>query len=166
MELLAVAGGSACLAFGLRGWALESDSPAKRQPNVSASLWLGSLLVMLPTMAMLFHYRFSAVANSLLLYGHEMAALVIAMLLCGVGVMSQLRSTTLVGGAGLGIYLLSLLTMIQFPAMLQNAAVLMMIGGGLFFGVGLLLSMYRDYVISIPTRVKEGKGLFQILKWR
>ena len=166
-EILAIVGGLACLTFGLRGWALESDAAAERKSGVSASLWMGSLLVMLPTMAMLFHYRGSAAAaDSVLLYGHEMAVIVIAMLLCGVGVMCQLRSATLVGGTGVGIYLLSLLTMIQFPAMLQNAAVLMMMGGGLFFGVGLLLSIYRDYVISIPNRAKEGKGLFQILKWR
>ena len=166
-ELLAVVYGLGCLGFGLRGWALESDSTVERKSSVSASLSIGSLLVMIPTMAMLFHYRCSTVdVSSLLLYGHEMATIVIAMLLCGVGVMCQLRSATLVGGAGVGIYLLSLLTMIQFPVMLQNAAVLMMIGGGLFFGVGLLLSVYRDYVISIPSRAKEGKGLFQIFKWR
>lgn len=167
VELVAVTGGLACLAFGLRGWAQESNTVVARQTSVTASLWVGSLLVLLPTMAMLFHYRYFTVgADSLLLYGHEMAVIAIAMLLCGVGVMCQLRSATLVGGTGVGIYLLSLLTMIQFPALLQNAAVLMMIGGGLFFGVGLLLSIYRDYVISIPSRAKEGKGLFQILKWR
>ncbi len=166
-EILAVAGGVVCLGLGLRGWAVESETAVARRTNVSVSLWMGSLLVMVPTIVMLFYYRGAAdTLDSPLLYAHEIAVIVGAMLLSGIGVMCQLRSATLVGVAGVGVYLLSLLTMIRFPAMLQNAAVLMMIGGGLFFGIGLLLSIYRDWVISLPNRVREGRGLFQILKWR
>ena len=164
VEALMVLAGAGFLGYGMLGWA--SETKATERSN-SLALWTGSLLTMVPTTLLLLHYRFFAVSTqSMWLYSHEVLTIGIALALCGSGVLCKLRSTTLVGGAGLTIYLLSLLGMIQVPALLNNVAVLMMVGGGLFFAVGILLSVYRDYVISLPNRVRAGKGLFQILKWR
>jgi len=42
----------------------------------------------------------------------------------------------------------------------------MMVGGGLFFSIAVLLSVYRDRLLSIPQRIQEGEGVFRIFKWR
>jgi hypothetical protein len=41
-----------------------------------------------------------------------------------------------------------------------------MIGGGLFFGIGLLLSVYRDRLLTLPERFKRREGVFRVLSWR
>ena len=78
----------------------------------------------------------------------------------------RLRATTIAGAGLLGVYLVSLLTLIRLPGQLQNVSVMMMLAGGIFFGVALLMSVYRDRLTSLPRRIREGEGVYQILKWR
>ena len=62
--------------------------------------------------------------------------------------------------------LLSLVGLVELPEQLQTTAVYMMIGGGLFFASAVLLSVYRDRILSVPKRIQEGEGVFQVFKWR
>jgi hypothetical protein len=42
----------------------------------------------------------------------------------------------------------------------------MTIGGGVIFGTGVLLSIYRDRLLTLPDQVKRREGIFRILTWR
>ena len=64
------------------------------------------------------------------------------------------------------VFVFSNLLLINFPEQLQQTSVLMMIGGGTFFVVAILLSLYREKLIALPEKIKEGKGIFKVLKWR
>ena len=99
-------------------------------------------------------------------YIHEVGGLVVALMLLGTGILSQIRSTTLSGAALLVTFVVSNILLIEFPDQLQQTSVLMMIGGGVFFSTAVLLSVYRERLMQLPERIKEGKGVFQILKWR
>ena len=97
---------------------------------------------------------------------HDVGALAIGLLLLGSGLLCRIRWSTLVGGCTLVIYVVSLLGLIGLPEQLQSTAVYMMVGGGVFFGIALLLSVYRDRLLALPEKVREGEGVFQVLKWR
>jgi hypothetical protein len=59
-----------------------------------------------------------------------------------------------------------MVTLIRLPNQLHSVSVMMMVGGGLFFATALLMSIYRDRLVSLPRRVKDGEGVYRILKWR
>jgi len=84
----------------------------------------------------------------------------------GIGSLLQTRATTLVGGTTLLLYVASLLFLVPWPDQLQSTSVLMMILGGLFFLVAILLSAYRERLVQIPEKMKTGEGIYQVLKWR
>jgi hypothetical protein len=78
----------------------------------------------------------------------------------------HIKSTTLVGGIMMALYVLGLVAFLRLPDMLKTTAVYLMIGGGLFFGVGLVLSVYRDRLLTLPARIKRHEGVFRVLNWR
>jgi hypothetical protein len=49
---------------------------------------------------------------------------------------------------------------------IKTAAVLLTIGGGVIFGTGLLLSIYRDRLLMLPDKIKRREGVFRVLSWR
>jgi hypothetical protein len=97
---------------------------------------------------------------------HEAGVLSIGLLLLGAGVLCRIRWSTIVGGSTLIIYTVSLIGLVRLPEQLQSTAIMMMIGGGVFFGTAVLLSIYRDRLLAIPQRVQAGDGVFRVLKWR
>ena len=100
------------------------------------------------------------------LLAHEVGVLSIGLTLLGAGILCRIRSTTLCGGATLLLYVASLVMLINVPDQLQNVAVYMMAGGATFFATAVLLSVYRDRLLKIPDRVRNGDGVFQVLQWR
>jgi len=38
--------------------------------------------------------------------------------------------------------------------------------GGLVFGLGLMLSVYRERLLTLPDRIKRREGVFRVLGWR
>ena len=40
------------------------------------------------------------------------------------------------------------------------------IGGGLLFGAGLALSIFRDRLAALPQKISNREGVFQVLSWR
>jgi len=39
-------------------------------------------------------------------------------------------------------------------------------GGGMIFGSGLVLAIFRDRLLELPNRIKERQGIFRVLTWR
>ena len=162
-ELCSILGGTFLLGLGHLAWSREGE---QRDEAASASLLLGSLLVTVPLAIGLLVYRFGIAVDSSWMQFHNITAIVAGMVLLGAGVCCKLRSTTISGAMLLGIYLLSLIALIDLPDQLQSISVMMMIGGGLFFATALLMSIYRDRIVSLPRRIREGEGVYRILKWR
>ena len=90
------------------------------------------------------------------------------MLLAGVvllasGMVLRLRSTTITGAAMLLVYLATLLLYINRLPNVQLAAIWMTIGGGVIVAAGVLLSVYRDRLLTLPDQVKRREGIFRVL---
>lgn len=163
-EILATCVGLTALAVGYMGWYRETD---ERDELVSLNLAIGSMLSAIPLTIGMLVQRFD---NQLADWGwvliHEAGVLSIGLLLLGAGVLCRIRWSTIVGGTTLLVYVVSLVGMIHVPDKLQSTAIYMMVGGGLFFGTAVMLSVYRDRLLAIPQRIQNGEGLFRVLKWR
>lgn len=163
-EIFLTAGGLVVLAFGYLGWYRETD---RQDDLVSFNLALGSFLSVVPlTLGMLVQRFDNKLADWGWVLVHEGGVLTIGLLLLGAGVLCRIRWSTLVGGSTLLVYVVSLLGMIHLPEKLQTTAIYMMAGGGLFFGLAVLLSIYRDRLLAMPERMQNGEGVFRVLKWR
>ncbi|MEM8680459.1 MAG: hypothetical protein AAGF97_14010, partial [Planctomycetota bacterium] len=112
-------------------------------------------------------YRSAPVSSELgwMLF-HDVAAVIVGLSLFAVGVACHIRSTTISGAALLTTFVLSLIALVRWPDQLQNASIVMMIGGGIFFATAAALSIYRDRIAALPEKIREGHGVFRVLKWR
>ncbi len=167
-ELFATAAGAVLLTFGHLGWRREvdaADTKAQRTSLVDEQLWFGSLLATIPLALGLISVRLHGGSLGWIAL-HEIGVLSVGLLLLSSGLLCRLRSTTLSGAAVLGLYLLSLVTLIDVPDQLQSVAVYLMAGGGVLFASAVLLSIYRDRLLALPGRIREGEGVFAVLKWR
>jgi hypothetical protein len=163
-EIMLTVLGLTALVTGFYGWSRESD---RQQDWVSFNLALGSLLSAGPLLLGMLVQRFdSQLAEWGWVLVHEAGVLAIGLLLLGAGVLCRIRWSTIVGGSTLLIYVVSLVGLIRLPEQLQSTSIYMMIGGGLFFAVAIVLSVYRDRLLAIPQRVEAGEGMFRVLKWR
>jgi hypothetical protein len=132
---------------------------------VDGGLWFGTLLAVVPMTIGLLSVRLFG-SDWLWTALHEAGVLVLGLALVASGLLCRFRATTLGGVAMLATYLLSLVLLIDVPERLQTTAVYLMAGGGLVFGSALVLSIYRDRLLSLPQRVRDGEGVFAVLKWR
>ena len=64
------------------------------------------------------------------------------------------------------VYLVTLLLYINMLENVQTAAIWMTIGGGAIFAAGVLLSIYRDRLLTLPDQVRRREGIFRVLGWR
>ncbi len=163
-ELLVTCGGLIMLAFGYYGWFRETE---RRNELVSFNLAFGSILSSVPLLIGLLQQRIWGSSHA---WGwvmlHEIGVLAVGLGLLGIGIVCRIRSSTLLGSGALTVYVVSLLGLLRIPNQLQTTAIYMMVGGGLFFLVAVLLSIYRDRLLALPEKVREGEGVFQVLKWR
>ncbi len=165
MELLITFIGLLTVAAGYLGWYREDEET--KQELVSFNLAIGSLLSAVPLTLGLIALRFSiSRADWGWVLLHEVGALTVGMVLLGAGVLCRIRWSTLVGSCTLTLYVVSLVGLVRLPDQLQTTAITMMVGGGLFFGSAVLLSIYRDRLLALPQRVQEGEGVFRVFKWR
>ncbi len=162
-EMMFVAGGAFVLATGHVGWYRETD---QRSGLVDLNLWVGSLLVAVPSVLSLLAMRLFGVSNEYWQFAHESGVLFAGLLLASTGVLCRLKSTTLVGSSMLLAYLGSLVFFVQVPEQLQNVAVYLMLGGGTVFAAAVLLSVYRDRLLAVTEQVKAKEGVFTVLNWR
>jgi hypothetical protein len=89
------------------------------------------------------------------------------LILLATGFALELKATTLAGAAMVVIYVLTLpLYARGLLEHVQTAAILIAVGGGLIFGVGLALAVWRDRLLALPAKVRNREGVFRVLGWR
>ena len=167
VEIMFSAAGLFVLLLSHVGWFRENGQADHTESSISAGLWIGSILAVAPMLISLLLHRvvgFNVSQSWLLIHNLGVLAVGMAMLLAGLA--CRIRSTTIVGAGTVVAYVLSLVTLLHIPAAMQNIAVYMMIGGGVFFGVAIVLSMYRSHLLAMPEKMRRGQGIFQVLKWR
>jgi hypothetical protein len=163
LEIVCVVIGLLLLAVGHVGWYREQE---QANDLVSASLFFGSVLVAVPLAIAVLYCRSVQPNFDTFHTLNELGMLAVGLLLLATGFMFQIKSTTLTGAFLSVLYLVSLVLFLRVPEKLQTTAVYIMVGGGLFFGVGLLLSLYRDRLLALPERIKRREGVFRVLTWR
>jgi hypothetical protein len=162
LEVVLVVAGAAMLVAGHLGWLREHE---RSNDLVSLAFVFGVLLVALPLGSTLIGLRAVADPSTFHTF-NEVATLAAALLLLGSGFACRIKSTTMAGSILMAVYLLSLLLYVRFPEQLQTTAVYLIVGGAVFFGVGLLLSIYRDRLLALPGMIKRREGVFRVLSWR
>ena len=161
LEIFLVAVGLVMLAAGYVGRFKEE---ADRNPNemTSLGLWLGSIFASLPVIFAVFYQWNTVEAFSPV---DEIALLTVTLLMLATGVVWQVKASTVFGGGTLSVYLVVLVISLLYR---PNAGIglYLAIGGGTLFGIGLLLALYRDRLISLPQRIAEREGIFRVISWR
>lgn len=158
LEIFSVAVGTLLLVVGHVGWYREEGQPSDL---VTTSLFVGSLLVGVPLAAATLIDR----SRDHFLVLNELGFLAAAVLLLTSGFVLQLKATTLTGAALTALYFVTLLIFVPWSR-LNAVAVFITAGGGVLFGLGLLLSLYRDRLLTLPERIKQREGVFRVLSWR
>jgi hypothetical protein len=163
LEIVSVVLGLLLLIVGHLGWYREQEG---HSDLVSVALFFGSVLLALPLAVAVLWCRVYDPSFGTFHTLNELGMLAAGLLLLASGYMFQIKSTTLAGATLTVTYLVSLVLFIRLPQQLQTTAVYLMIGGGVFFAAGLLLSLYRDRLLHLPERIKRREGVFRVLSWR
>jgi hypothetical protein len=161
LEIFSIIVGIALLVIGHVGWHREAD---QQNDLVSFSLFAGSLLVGLPLVIAVLIHRLRPMPE--FSTPNELGMLVAGIILLASGFALQLRATTITGATLLLVYVMTLLLFINMLKDVQTAAIWLTIGGALIFGTGILLSIYRDRLLTLPERVLRREGVFRVLSWR
>jgi hypothetical protein len=158
MEVFCVSVGLLLLVVGHVGWYRERE---RENDLVSVSLVFGSLLFGLPLAIATLIDR----SRDDFIWANEVGFLAAGVLLVTSGFLLRLRATTLIGGGLTVLYFVTLLIRIPWSR-LNTLAIFITVGGGTLFGLGLLLSVYRDRLLKLPERIKQRQGIFRVLSWR
>jgi hypothetical protein len=163
LEIFCVAAGICMVVAGYVGRFREVDATEKT-PNdmVTVGLWFGSILAVLPLVIAVAYHRF---VGDTISAPDELGLLAVGLLMAVTGFSWQIKSTTLLGGSGLALYLLMILVALGWQKQVA-AGVYLTIGGAILFAVGLGLSIYREKLIQLPEQIARREGVFQILNWR
>lgn len=132
------------------------------QDLLDMGMWCGSLLVVVPLAMATFVGRFVELDPRI---PDEIGIVVASVLMLATGLAWRFKATTIIGGGSLLSYLIVLLAALLRRPEVAMGAILTGVGVGLFF-VGLVLSIYRDYILSLPDKIQRREGPFQILTWR
>jgi len=143
-------------------WALFRASDEVHEDNVSLGLSLGSVLAALPLLIAVLYHRWVGAGPSV---WEEIALLTITILMTVTGIVWQIKATTLIGGAALGIYLVVLVVSLAYHPQVA-VGVYLAAGGAAIFAAGLALSIYRDKLLQLPDQIAKRQGIFRILNWR
>jgi hypothetical protein len=81
------------------------------------------------------------------------------------GCVLQVRSTTTLGALSFVTYLVVLFAELVYRPQVALGAYLA-IGGGLVFLAGVALSVYRDRLLALPSKIAHREGIFRIIDWR
>jgi hypothetical protein len=165
LEIFCVAVGLVLLAVGHLGWYREQD---RQSDVVDLSLLLGSLLAGVPLAIAAISDRYYRGFEGFYIL-NEIGFLAVAVLLLATGVVFQLKSTTLVGAALTALYFVTLLVLVPWSRLAERinyVAISIIVGGGVIFGTGLLLSVYRERLMALPEKIQRREGIFRVLSWR
>lgn len=160
MELFCVAAGTCMLVASHIG--LFREENGGRNESVGLGLGLGAILVIVPLLIAVFYHRWISGQPSIY---DEMALLTFSIPMLVTGLSWKIKATTLWGGPALSFYLLVLgISLIHRPQV--AIGVYMAAGGAVVFAIGIVLSVYREKLLSIPDQVANRQGVFKILNWR
>lgn len=168
LELICVTLGAGMLILAHIGWYREQE---REDDLVTLGFVFGSLLLAIPLIAVVLITRIGLLVGTTATIStfqmlNEAGMFAAALVLITTGYLFRLRATTITGSIMAVLYLVTLLFYVRLPRGLQTTGVHLMIGGALFFGSGLLLSIYRDRLLTLPERIKRREGIFRILSWR
>ncbi len=130
--------------------------------TVTLGLWAGSLLLAAPLFVAMLYHRFGGGGISL---ADDVLLLITSILMLTTGCVWRIKSTTLVGGGSLFIFLMIVIGSILYRPQVA-LGVYLFIGGGLIFVAGVLLSIYRERLLALPDQIAKREGLFRIISWR
>lgn len=139
----------------------RSESAVPNSDLTLVALWMGAALATLPLLVDVIYHR-STDGTAL---RSELALVTISGLLLAAGLGWKTKATTFFGGGTLAIYLVVLFGSLLYRPQVTVGAYLA-IGGGAMFLVALLLSMYRERLLSLPDRIAARRGIFQVIDWR
>jgi hypothetical protein len=159
-ELASVGLGIGLTVLGFLAWAKE-EYGQQRQDAVTPMFLLGTLLVGVPLVLVVMGYRSKGEFE----WSDEVAMFIIGIVLLAAGCICQVRIPAIGGAVLTVLYLLGLLLFVPWSH-LGTAALVLAGGGAAIFLLGLALSIFRDKILALPVRVKERKGIFQVLGWR
>jgi hypothetical protein len=157
-RLFASLAGAVLLGAALVGRSREGE---REDDQVTLGLFLGSLLLGIPQMLACVGGRMGGSPA----WHDELAFLVVSVALLSVGFMMQLKATTVIGAFLCAAYVVTLLVFVPWSRM-NAIAVALAIGGGALFGLGLVLSVFRDRLLALPERIRKREGVFKVLSWR
>lgn len=158
VELFSVLVGLMLLIGGHLGWYREQE---RQSDMVSMSLSFGSLLASVPLAIATWIDR----GQGQFLILNEIGFLLVSVLLLGSGAVFRLRATTLVGATMTVLYFATLLIFVPWSR-LNAVAWLLLVGGGIVFGVGTALAFFRDRLLTLPTRIRNREGVYKVFNWR
>ena len=158
LELFSVSAGMVLLVTGYCLWYRTQDGKSE---GAGVCLLIGALLAGVPPAIFAVINRFGYDVS----FVDELALVTIAVLMFLTGMMSRVRATTLIGGGLLACHLITLVVFAGMKAQLAVGAYVA-VGGGALFAVGLLLSVSRDRLLTMPNRIKDRQGLFRVLAWK
>jgi hypothetical protein len=160
LEIFSVLLGGGLLVIGLIGWYRENE---RASDLVSFCLFLGSLLMTVPLVIAVMVHTYDRRFSTL----DELGLVLAGVTLLGVGIVCRLKATTMIGAAALGARVLIVIVNLH-PFLDQQwiVGIYLTVGGGLLFGTGLVLSLYRDQLLTLPDRIKRREGVFKVLGWR
>ena len=164
VEIFSIGLGTLMVVMGYIGWSREKAG--QKSDVVSFNLITGSWILVAPFIIGIISDRMADGTIDMFRYVHEIGGLVAALALLGSGILCQIRSTTVSGATLLTVFVVSNILLINIPDQLQQTSVLMMIGGAVFFVTAILLSIYRETLVALPKKFREGSGVFQVMKWR
>jgi hypothetical protein len=160
LEVFTVAVGLGLLAAGHAGWYREQGGE-RRSDLVDFALVVGSLLVGIVLGLAVSVHRFRDTFS----LPDEVGLLAAGLLLLASGLVLRLRATTVTGGGMVLLYVVGLLLFVHWRE-LSTAALVLAGGGGVLFGTGLVLSVFRERLRALPDRLRRREGLFKVLDWR
>jgi len=141
-------------------------SHPEKAPHIASGMnFTGTGILVVVGLATLLAHRWNQTGD-LSRWIHEIMALGLGVGLLQLGTFFKFRSTTIGGLVMLSTYILSLVMYLPVPKELENVSVLMMAIGGTVFGLAIFLSVYRDWVLTIPKKIKKGEGWLQFLNWK
>ena len=160
LELFCVTIGLAMLVASHIG--LFREENGTRSETVGIGLGMGSILISTALTVAVFYHRWIMGRPSTI---DEVAliTLTIPMLVTGLG--WKIKATTLCGGLSLAAYLIALVISLAYRPEVA-IGIYLAAGGAVVFAIGIVLSIYRDKLLEIPSHVANRTGVFRILNWR
>jgi hypothetical protein len=158
LEVFSVGVGLLLLVVSHLGWYREQE---RENDLVTLGLALGSLMVGVPLAIATLADR----SRDHFLIANELGFLAAGVILLTSGFLFRIKATTLIGGMLTALYFLTLLIFVPWGR-LNAIALFLTIGGGTLFGLGLVLSVYRDRLLTLPERIRRREGVFRVLGWR